>query len=151
LATSVGANTKYRELGVDNFEDYNFSVCADNHFRFSQSTLSVSNAQSHTGKNSIKVSPGNAATITKQLVPDCEPSGCNLQIGTSTAAGVTTVSTTNGTAPYTMDYDILSGNPSITFPGGVMTITGAPYKISLTVVDKNGCNAIKTISQTISN
>ncbi|HXU27908.1 MAG TPA: hypothetical protein VN698_11810, partial [Bacteroidia bacterium] len=152
LATSVGANTKYRELGVDNFEDYNFSVCADNHFRFSQSHLSISNAQSHTGKNSIKVYPGNEATITKQLVPDCEPSGCNLNIATSTTSGgVTTVSTSNGTAPYTMDYDILSGNPSITFPGGVMTITGAPYKINLTVVDKNGCNAIKTIVKNPSN
>ena len=151
LATSVGANTKYRELGVDNFEDYGFSVCADNHFRFSQGTPSISNQQSHTGKNSIKVSSTNEATIFKQLVPDCEPTGCNLKITTGTTAGTTTVSTTNGTAPYTMDYDILSGSPSITFPGGVMTITGAPYKISLTVVDKNGCNAIKTIVQNIQN
>ena len=151
LATSVAANSKYRELGVDNFEDYGFSVCADNHFRFSQPTLSISNQVSHTGRNSIMVSPTNTASITKQLAPECQPAGCNIQVSVTTSGGSNVVNISGGTAPYTIDYDIISGSPSITFPGGVMTIAGSPYTINLTVVDANGCNAIQNLVQTIQN
>ncbi len=72
LAIAVGANTKYKELAYDNFEDYGFSYCADNHFKFNLPKLdetngnaviaSIDSLNSHTGKKSIKVASGKSVS-----------------------------------------------------------------------------------------
>ncbi|MBL7898047.1 MAG: hypothetical protein JNJ99_05905, partial [Crocinitomicaceae bacterium] len=56
---AVGANTSYREIGYDGFEDYNFNACSTNvHFGF-RDVINISsdvvNTESHTGKYSLKV------------------------------------------------------------------------------------------------
>jgi hypothetical protein len=73
LPMAVGANTKYREIGFDGFEDYGFVGCAANrHFSFKEATGGqVSNAQSHTGKYSIKVNANSNSTLNKKIA--CPP------------------------------------------------------------------------------
>jgi len=73
LPMAVGANTKYREIGFDGFEDYGFVGCASNrHFSFKEATGGqVSNAQSHTGKYSIKVNANSNSTLNKKIA--CPP------------------------------------------------------------------------------
>jgi len=84
LPTAEAANARYRDIGFDNFEDYDYKTCADNHFKFPVSSNAVSQSQSqgqqglsqsqgpqrsyyyneidatqsHTGKYSIKVTAG---------------------------------------------------------------------------------------------
>jgi len=72
---AVGSNTKYKELGFDGFEDYNFSECDTTaHFNFEkniiESIITVTTDESHTGRKSLKVAPNSSAIMTKQLL-DC--------------------------------------------------------------------------------
>ena len=77
LPVAVGVNTKYRQFGADNFEDYGFSTCYDDgHLSFnsqSQATLTTYtntvNYQkyAHTGLRSIKVVPTATVLLFKDL------------------------------------------------------------------------------------
>jgi hypothetical protein len=77
LPMAVGANTRYREIGFDGFEDYGFGGCPSSpHFRFNapiETTANTNNAvlvsdkKSHTGKYSLQVNGGQRSTITKKL------------------------------------------------------------------------------------
>lgn len=74
---AVGANTKYKEIGFDGFEDYGFEGCPYSpHFKFdariqsgatSGDAVIVSPDRSHSGKYSMKVKPRERATITRKL------------------------------------------------------------------------------------
>lgn len=69
LPMAVGANTKYREIGYDGFEDYGFIGCpTSTHFSFREAIGGqvVSN-QSHTGKYSIKVNANSNSTLNKKI------------------------------------------------------------------------------------
>lgn len=68
---AVGANTRYRQIGFDGFEDYDFGCMTNSHFNFTSaitSTLKRDKTVSHTGKYSLIVPAGQRATMTKQLV-----------------------------------------------------------------------------------
>ncbi len=70
---AVGANTAYRQVGYDGFEDYHFSGCATNaHFNFKDVVPleNVTIEQAHTGKYSLKVGQNSIVTLTKIL--SCE-------------------------------------------------------------------------------
>lgn len=69
---AVGANTRYREIGFDGFEDYGFDGCAVNaHFSFKDATYDGwSSSNAHTGKHSFKISAGDTAIMSKKL--ECE-------------------------------------------------------------------------------
>lgn len=67
---AVGANTAYRQIGYDGFEDYHFSGCSSNaHFNFKDVVPieSVTKEQAHTGKYSLKVGGNSIVTLTKIL------------------------------------------------------------------------------------
>lgn len=67
---AVGANTKYKEIGFDGFEDHFFEGCPYSpHFQF-EDHKSVTPNESHTGRYSIQVNPGQKVTMDKKL--DCE-------------------------------------------------------------------------------
>ncbi len=80
---AVGANTRYRELGFDGFEDYGFEGCPISpHFKFdapldpndedgTSASGTVSNRHSHTGRYSIKVGGNQRVTMRKSI--DCAP------------------------------------------------------------------------------
>jgi hypothetical protein len=65
---AVGANTRYSEIGNDNFEDYAFDGCIENeHFGFRDAIggsfeADTTSAVSHTGRFSLVVNGGEAAT-----------------------------------------------------------------------------------------
>ncbi len=76
LPVAVGPNNRYREIGFDGGEDYNFSSSDNQHFSFEKEVNTndqVSRVQStsHTGTASIKVEASSKAVITKRLIP-CE-------------------------------------------------------------------------------
>jgi hypothetical protein len=57
LPTAISANAQYKDIGYDNFEDYDFPTCADDHFSFKLNhKANVTNTDSHTGKRSMKAS-----------------------------------------------------------------------------------------------
>ncbi|WP_163444382.1 hypothetical protein [Flavobacterium columnare] len=76
LPVAVGSNTKYQEIGADNFEDYyddlNSNVYKP-HFNFSQTLINnavyVTNKKSHTGVKSLVVKPGNRAIYKRKIEP----------------------------------------------------------------------------------
>lgn len=68
LPMAVGANTEYRQIGFDGFEDYDFNGCLVNrHFGFHGSGLSLSSSKSHTGRHSIIVPPSSSAIMEKPI------------------------------------------------------------------------------------
>ncbi len=66
---AVGANTQYREIGFDGFEDYGFDGCTqDAHFSFKDADQTgVSSAEWHTGKYSFKVVAADSTTLSKVI------------------------------------------------------------------------------------
>jgi hypothetical protein len=70
---AVGANTQYREIGFDGFEDYGFDGCAsDAHFSFKDASYSgLDSLNAHTGRHSFKVLASDTARLNKKL--DCTP------------------------------------------------------------------------------
>jgi hypothetical protein len=78
LPIAVGSNTKYKQLANDNFEDYDFDACSDNHFSYatkidpSGTGVNISTTNSHSGKRSIKVPAGTTVKVNKVL-QQCTP------------------------------------------------------------------------------
>lgn len=151
LAIGVAANARYRDVGVDNFEDYGFSGCADNHFKFNKDQeLTIDNTISHTGSNSLKVNNTSAVTMTKQLTI-CDSSACSLDISQSynTQSDEYTLTVFRGTAPYIFDWDITGDDVNISLGSGGNTIVFTKpvnaVSMEITVTDINGCGAIKHI------
>jgi hypothetical protein len=70
--TAVAANAKYKQIAFDGFEDYGFGTCNGDHFSYKQVVSTPEGTKSHTGKNSIKVSPNSEISIKKTLI-QCAP------------------------------------------------------------------------------
>lgn len=86
---AVASNTKYRELGFDGFEDYDFSKCDDkSHFNYQsglvKNKVSITDKQSHTGRKSIRLEPTSNTKIRKKIV-NCVT---QTQVGTSIKSNV---------------------------------------------------------------
>lgn len=76
LPVGVSANSMYKEMGVDNMEDYNSNSCKDSHFTFynsgnDPSVINVKN-EHHSGKYSLKVPIGKKAIMVKPIT-NCNP------------------------------------------------------------------------------
>lgn len=149
--TGIAANSKYRDVGVDNFEDYDFSKCADNHFKFRKDELNVSADDSHTGRKSIKVVSGTPVNMTKQLLPcDSIVPECNIQITAVNNPAVVPYcfTVTGGTPPYTFDWTMPGCDlaVSISDTGDGICVTpaanGTNCQVIITVTDKNNCKKI---------
>jgi len=158
LATAVAANSRYRELGFDSFEDYGFAECFDNHFKFKDNPV-INDQNSHTGRNSVKVSAGSPVVMNK-LFENCNTDDqCILALNYSLISsaniltGVTTHNHTytfiGGTPTYVIDYDLISGNYTA-FIGVNMeyiAFTGTgPISAIVTVTDANGCKKTETLN-----
>lgn len=145
LATSVAANARYSQIGFDNFEDYGFSPCADNHFKF-PSHSNIVNTESHSGRKSIKVESGTPVIMSKALEL-CDPEGCTLNISISSNETYTTVSTSGGVGSIQIDWDVINGDPVLGYSGGNLQLSGSNWKIEVTVMDATGCKATKIITR----
>lgn len=152
LATAVAANSRYRELGFDSFEDVAFDDCSDNHFKFTYNLNDLSDEQSHTGRQSIKVSSSSPVVLLKTF-ENCTPAGsCNLSLEQTITSGSNftqyNVIINGGTAPYLIDYDIINGiyQALIGNSGDGISFKGnGPIYVIVTITDANGCKETQTI------
>ncbi|MBK8705982.1 MAG: hypothetical protein IPN33_22125 [Saprospiraceae bacterium] len=146
--TAVAANSKYKQVGFDNFEDYDFSPCADNHFKFRNHNSNVDDTQSHTGRNSIRVTSGTPVNMTKQLEPCDSVDVCDLQlIANSISNRVICFTISGGKAPYTFDWTTIGSDLNVVIDntGNSICITrpaSGSCQIIITVTDKNKCKKI---------
>ena len=69
LPTAVASNAEYKEIGFDNFEDYDCSNCPDDHFSFKESNPDIVETESHSGRRSIKVGAGSTVSVEKVIKP----------------------------------------------------------------------------------
>ncbi|MEL6658120.1 MAG: PKD domain-containing protein [Bacteroidota bacterium] len=66
---AVAANARYREIGYDGFEDYDFCNCVSDHFGFESVNLQISNTVSHSGRQSLSLEAGQSILMEKRLLP----------------------------------------------------------------------------------
>ncbi|WP_027420968.1 hypothetical protein [Crocinitomix catalasitica] len=68
---AVAANSQYKEMGYDGFEEYGFGGCSDNaHFGFRDAIADTTSYKSHTGRYSLKITAG--STISESYRVACE-------------------------------------------------------------------------------
>ncbi|MCW3084171.1 MAG: hypothetical protein JWP12_1537 [Bacteroidetes bacterium] len=145
---AVAANSKYRNVGYDNFEDYDFSVCADNHFKFRNNSANIVSTDAHSGSRSIKVAHGTPVNMNKQLaqcdtIPPCHIAFTGMTYNDETNQYC--MSITGGTAPYIIDWTEGDCDLAVTISdtGDGLCITApdkSTCKITITVTDKNKCS-----------
>ncbi|PKP22734.1 MAG: hypothetical protein CVU05_02610 [Bacteroidetes bacterium HGW-Bacteroidetes-21] len=70
LPVGVASNAMFREIGFDNFEDYDFGHCVQDHFSFKAYPNFVTQDDAHSGKRSIRVGAGVSLGVIKNLI-DC--------------------------------------------------------------------------------
>lgn len=160
LATSVAANARYRDLAFDGFEDYGFSPCADNHFKFKALAGDFDTQTYHTGRTSIKVDAGQSIKMHKQLEPCTIIDPCAAYCVGNTPAGQPgsgSLSVSGGSGPYSWTWDIKDGNvnfgvsstspdvlnywlPQGAQPSGVYVIA------DITITDAKGCSYKTSLS-----
>lgn len=67
LPLAVGTNTMRQEMAYDGFEDYDLNKCRTQHFNFFEFKNNVTDAKSHSGRNSIKILPGTGISTTRKF------------------------------------------------------------------------------------
>jgi hypothetical protein len=77
LPSTVASNARYKEIGFDNFEDYDCTSCPDDHFSFKQYYGKITENQSHSGRRSIHVASTDSVVIEK-IVIECQKVTPNL-------------------------------------------------------------------------
>lgn len=149
LPTAVAANTRYRQLGYDGFEDYEYDNCSDDHFKLGEGAEIVSN-EAHTGRKSVRVTPQTPVSFTKPIIEGCEDdTPCSLSSDQNTISvgkeEETTVAIIGGTAPYFFNVFNQNGDPILDFNenGTGFIVTKAPEEsLEITVTDALGCELI---------
>ena len=159
FATAVAANSEYREIGADNFEDYDFSTCSDSHFKFKSGTTSptIDKTQSHTGRRSILVTSGAPVDMNKVLGVCAPVNTCSIAIAStlttfSPSAGTSgNIIVSGGAGPYSLSWIILYGSPSITLSGLTgtqLSVSSAThFSVKVSVTDGKGCSSTNTFTQ----
>jgi hypothetical protein len=149
LASAVATNTRYRQLGFDGFEDYFFTNCSDNHFKITDNTK-ISTQASHSGKYSLYVKKNQNVVFSKEISTLCEDNNCAITVSNTfnSTSNTRTIIPSGGTAPYSFDYQQLSGQVSTELtPNGsglILTyLTNVLFtKTSITVIDASGCQLV---------
>lgn len=113
LATAVGANTRFHELGFDSFEDYAFSDCADNHFRFKDYQSNVISTDAHTGYNSIRVSAGSDVVFNSGVW--CDNSPCDISYNVNAEGDLIEFTPDGNGASLIMEWDFISGDDELIY------------------------------------
>lgn len=148
MATAVAANSQYKQVGFDSFEDYGFSVCADNHFKFNPNTININSDESHTGYKSIKVPSGTSVTLEKQIDTCWVQGACNLEVEVTQDNDHVYTVPSLGVPSYVFDYTIISGNPIVSFDPLDNTFTidkTGNFNIQVSYTDNKGCSVLKVI------
>ena len=164
--TAVAANARYSDIGADNFEDYAFSSCADNHFKFNSGTVSINRQQAHTGRSSIAVTNGKPALLERQLqackaLNPCDTSPMSLcQNWSGYNSSVNNlIKVSGGHPPYNISWQVKNKNFTALLLGDGAIGVGnfdsifylkwsykVGYILQLNVTDALGCTFSKSIS-----
>lgn len=143
LPVAVAANSKYVQMGFNNFEDAEPGFCGQ-HFVFKGGSIVPGG---HTGRYSIRVSPENEARYSASIWKDCGDQGCTMSFMETNSGGVIQLTIQNGSAPYTVDYDVIYGSPTIQVSGNVVQVSGSAYSVVISVTDSKSCVALRTITR----
>ncbi|TNE54015.1 MAG: hypothetical protein EP338_08985 [Bacteroidetes bacterium] len=137
LQTAVAVNTRYRELGFNSFEDDTYSDCKDEFPINAGDKISTEDA--HTGRSSMLLNAGESVEVILEPVDVCDPPACAITLTQNATSGVVSVS--EAVEPYQFDYQIISGQPSLSLlnDGAELGISGSNYVIRVTVTDANQC------------
>jgi len=140
LTTAIAANTRMKQLAFGSFEDKDYTNCMDQNF-FTTTVGGVSSAQAHTGRNSILVTNAKPRTF-GNLTNECESNApCALSL--SPSAIPTVINIQNGTAPYQLEAEVISGTgDAVLNANGTIAITfnsSSYFEIRLCVTDSKGC------------
>lgn len=167
LPIAVAANTRYRQLGFDGFEDYMFDNCSDNHFRMTEeAAVNITNDDAHTGHYSLMVGAGLTVRYSAPLVNDCDETEnvfnpCPVSI--ICVGELTSIPETNnmsmmrfviqgGQGPYSFSFEV--NNPQASYDvvdGEIIIVAPAAHfasgetdtlKVTLTVTDQTGCSKV---------
>ena len=152
LPIAVAANTQYKQLGFDGFEDYNFENCSDNHFKL-VSTNPIVSTESHSGRRSVKVTAEEPLVYETVLMESCSDPVCELSLqidGGGEIGDDATVLIQNGLPPFEIEYATLQGNPTVSILDSTNSLkivgNGNAYSVNVKVTDANGCVIIQTIN-----
>lgn len=152
LPIAVAANTQYKQLGFDGFEDYNFENCSDNHFKL-VSTNAIVATESHSGRRSVMVTAEAPLVYETVLTESCSDPGCDLSLvvkGAGETVNDVTVEMLKGLPPFEIEYTTLQGNPTVSVANSDNSLkivgNGQAYSVNVKVTDANGCVVIQTIN-----
>jgi hypothetical protein len=151
FTTAVAANTKYRELGYDGFEDYDYANCSDKHFKIA-TPAQITSTEAHTGRRSIQVNNGAPISLSTVIVEDCEDvNPCNIAMNVTTAPNTGGLgfffNFSGGSAPYQISYELIEGNVLVTMnnSGNGLLVSNqnnvgtSLINLKIQVIDANGC------------
>ena len=140
LQMAASANTRYRQLGFDGFEDYNFENCSDNHFKVG-SEVDIVSTESHSGRRSMKVSAGTPVVYSTQIVEDCDEQECDLTVN-RIDGDAKRYQILSGEAPFEFEVGMISGMVTYKIDGDEISIQGVhprPVTYILVITDAKGC------------
>ncbi|WP_343748370.1 hypothetical protein [Fluviicola sp.] len=151
LSVAVAANAMRKQAGFDNFEDYGYGSCPDDHFRFGTRS-NITSSDAHTGKYSLQVNSGSPVFLQKQLVASCDTeAACDFSRYITQTDTETTIKVMDVDG-VTMTYEIIYGAPApvmTEIPGGVsLSFTGfGAFKVEVKLVKSDGCMTVVPVTQ----
>jgi hypothetical protein len=140
LPVAVAANSRYFQMGFNNFEDYDPLGCGQS-LRFKGGSIAE---VAHTGNKSIRVAQGHKAThlIKSTAWKDCDPVDCALELRVSTGNS-RLIHVTNASGQISFDYNILYGSPNVQLiAANELQFTGSGYQAIVTITDSAGCTSV---------
>ncbi|WP_341903532.1 hypothetical protein [Fluviicola taffensis] len=159
LTSAVAANSKGTQIASGSFEDLAYTNCMDQNF-FSKAKISggtnlvtipagsISTTNSHTGKTSIRVTSSTPVKFENVVTTCTVTPPCSLVLNCTTGGvSCTAINITGGTAPYTMDYEVVGtcSAEMTTATQIIPTISASPATNTLviTLTDAAGCKTAK--------
>lgn len=140
LATAVGANTKYSELGYEGFEYLTSSFCGDNDFNIVVNSENITDLDAHTGMYSLRVNSQAPTTISSYVPSPCAIGDCALRMEiVPQLENLDIITISGGTPGYQIEWNYLIGSPLIEpWQGNQLRVTGDNWMIVVTVTDAEG-------------
>lgn len=140
LATAVGANTKYSEMGFEGFEYLSTSFCGDNDFDIAIGSGEVVSTDAHTGRYSLKVNTSVPPTVSSYVPSPCAVGDCGFTLeAIPQSSSIVDVFAAGGIPGYNLSWNYILGTPVVQLvEGGQLRITGTSWILQVTATDSNG-------------
>ena len=169
LPVAVAANSRYRQIGFDGFEDYNYINCSDDHFKIAENATIVED-ESHTGRRSVQVVADTPVIFSNVFTQECAELECEFNIDVVNQGFVcsricgdignhctSTLTTVGAVQPVQFEYNMVYGDESeldVEITEDINGITSmvltshsqTPSSIIVTVTDGTGCSQETVIS-----